>query len=153
MSVTVLQCFVCWLVHKERGQTFLTTTTIQGACTTIYNLPCLLRDSRGGWRERERRGEGAVNFSAEEKTIVLWFPGLGPSVICVLSREALELHKSNEFTFKEKLLLLQYCLLFCQLILGLGYPGYEQIFERSYSFILVLRNSICSTEYSKRKLE
>ena len=32
----------------------MTTTKIQGGCTTIYNLPSLLRDSRGGWREGER---------------------------------------------------------------------------------------------------
>ena len=41
----------------------MTTTKIQGGCTTIYNLPSLLRDSRGGWREgereREREGERA----------------------------------------------------------------------------------------------
>lgn len=44
--------------HTEgRGQTSLTTTKIQGGCTTIYNLPSLLRDSRGGWREGERESE------------------------------------------------------------------------------------------------
>lgn len=43
---------------KGRGQTSLTTTKIQGGCTTIYNLPSLLRDSRGGWREGEREQRG-----------------------------------------------------------------------------------------------
>lgn len=33
---------------KGKGQTSLTTTKIQGGCTTIYNLPSRLRDSRGG---------------------------------------------------------------------------------------------------------
>lgn len=74
---------------KGRGQTSLTTTTTQGGCITIYNLPCLLHDSRGGWREGERVGERErerrggtrhtvrgwpVNSRAEEKTIVFLFP-------------------------------------------------------------------------------
>lgn len=33
---------------KGKGQTSLTTTKIQGGCTTIYNLASRLRDSRGG---------------------------------------------------------------------------------------------------------
>lgn len=68
---------------KGRGKTSLTTTKSQGGCTTIYNLPSLLCDSRGGWREGGMEGERErdrhtdrewpVNSGAEEKTIVLFF--------------------------------------------------------------------------------
>lgn len=68
---------------KGRGKTSLTTTEIQGGCTTIYNLPSLLCDSRGGWREEQREGgdtdsDGGwpVNSRAEEETIV-FFPLTG----------------------------------------------------------------------------
>lgn len=68
---------------KGRAKTSLTTTEIQGGCTTIYNLPSLLCDSRGGWREEQREGgdtdsDGGwpVNSRAEEKTIV-FFPLTG----------------------------------------------------------------------------
>lgn len=61
---------------KGRGQTSLTTTKIQGGCTTIYNLPCLLCDSRGGCREggetRHTEKRLAYEFQSRGKTIVLF---------------------------------------------------------------------------------
>lgn len=45
---------------KRETKTSLTTTKIQGGCTTIYNLPSLFCDSSregGGRREREKEGD------------------------------------------------------------------------------------------------
>lgn len=70
-----LWCFVCPKnpseararrnTAKGEAKTSLTTTKIQGGCTTIYNLPSLLRDSRGGWREGERERESRVREESQ----------------------------------------------------------------------------------------
>lgn len=67
----------------------------------------------GGERGREERTRHTVrgwpvNSRAEEKTIVFLFPWLGPSVISVLGKEAIELNTSHEYSFKEKWLVPQY---------------------------------------------
>lgn len=67
---------------KGRGKTLLTTTEIRSGCSTIYNLPSLLCDSRRGWREREREADTQtgrpVNSTGKEKTIVYFPVDRGP---------------------------------------------------------------------------
>lgn len=132
--------------HTEgRGKTSLTTTKIQGGCTTIYNLPSLLCDSRGGWREGERgceeseesenqthRQRVACEFQSRGKDHCLgFFPWLGPSVISELVKEAIELKTSHAYSLKREvacssvLFCLFFCLLFCQFSATLSYLSWE----------------------------